>query len=143
MAEEIEQPFLLGTASALGQLPDQVWEEVRRAINLGKQTEAFWDHLLAFLHAVDWTVRAGLAAAAAAAVSYVCSLLSHGWLHTHAGDLDQRHPGGACGHLPAGAAVPAKHRRAHRRVHVARWVCSCHSQPDSSSLAALACREVH
>lgn len=60
MAEEIEQPFLSGTASALGQLPDQVWEEVRHAIKLSNQTEAFWDHLLAFVHAVDWTVRPGL-----------------------------------------------------------------------------------
>lgn len=85
---EIEQPFLSGTAApdaglGKGQLTDQVWEEVRRAIKLSNQTEAFWDHLLAFVHAVDWTVRPALAmASTAAAVSYVGvgSLLP--WLHT-------------------------------------------------------------
>jgi hypothetical protein len=61
MAEAAEQqPFLSGTADAgaggLGQLQDQVWEEVRRAIKLTNQTEAFWDNLMAFVHAVDWTV---------------------------------------------------------------------------------------
>lgn len=59
MAEAAEQqPFLSGTANAaggLGQLQDQVWEEVRRAIKLTNQTEVFWDNLMAFLHAVDWT----------------------------------------------------------------------------------------
>ncbi len=41
----------------ISQLKDQVWSEVRRAVNLsGNHTESFWDNLQGFIHAVDWKV---------------------------------------------------------------------------------------
>jgi hypothetical protein len=35
-------------------IKQQVWDEIRKGMQLSNQTESFWDNVQAFAHAVDW-----------------------------------------------------------------------------------------